>query len=206
MANNRWEQFRQPQGFMGRLLAKGMNRGHLALVVWSLSLIRRRTPTKMLDVGCGGGGSLRELMDTFPQASARGIDPSEACLTVARKVTRDFGRRCQLQQGAAEKIPCQDESFDLVTAYETVYFWPDLSNGLAEIWRVLEPGGRLLLACELSPSEKSRKYEARIAGMKIYSRQELAARLEQAGFTNIEHQQDAKGRFCLLGEKQGGSK
>ena len=47
-----------------------------------------------------------------------------------------------ITQGSAEKLPYKDNEFDLTTAVETVYFWPNLPGCLGEVSRVLKPGGR----------------------------------------------------------------
>lgn len=52
-------------------------------------------------------------------------------------------------------LPFEEASFDLVSAFETVYFWPDLNRGFREVFRVLAPGGRFLVVCEGSGPESA---------------------------------------------------
>jgi len=92
---------------------------------------------RILDVGCGTGANL-EMLGQFGEAE--GVDVSVDALTFcrARGLTN-------VRQGAAEKLPYEDESFDLVTALDVVEHLDDDRAGLKEMHRVLRPGGRALL-------------------------------------------------------------
>ena len=95
---------------------------------------------RALDVGCGEGRFCRMLRArSIPVV---GIDPTEALLTVAR--SRDPGGDYQVAR--AERLPFADASFDLVVSYLTLIDIPDFRQGLAEMARVLAPGGILLIA------------------------------------------------------------
>lgn len=92
---------------------------------------------RVLDVGCGTGANL-EMLARF--GDAEGVDISEDALAFcrARGLTRVRG-------GAAESLPYADAQFDLVTALDVVEHLDDDRAGLAEMRRVLKPGGRALL-------------------------------------------------------------
>ncbi|MBP2624025.1 class I SAM-dependent methyltransferase [Streptococcus oricebi] len=199
MAND-WQQFGKPSGLMGRMLARGMNRGHAPFTRWCLSYLDGPV-SAALDIGCGGGGAIRHLLKTYPQAQVDGLDYSEDCVAVARKTNYKERKRCDIKQGTAEANPYPDASLDLVTAFETVYFWSDLPRAFGEIHRVLQEQGRFLLGCELLPSPTSLKYQEKIPGMKIYDPQELVTYLEKAGFTKVDLFQGKKESFCLLATK-----
>lgn len=90
-------------------------------------------------------------------------------------------------QADVSQLPFPDASFDLATAFETVYFWLGLAHCFSEVARVLRPGGIFLIVNEadgLDPS--SLKYETIIDGMKIYSPEEIKAALREAGFIEVE--------------------
>jgi len=92
---------------------------------------------RILDVGCGTGANL-EMLAGF--GAAEGVDVSEDALAFcrARGLTR-------VKLGAAEHLPYEDNSFDLVTALDVVEHLDDDAAGLTEMRRVLRPGGRALL-------------------------------------------------------------
>lgn len=95
---------------------------------------------RMLDVGCGEGRFCRM---TSPRVTERvGIDPTVALLAEAR--ARD--PQGTYREARAEALPFADESFDLVVSYLTLIDIPDLDAAVAEMARVLAPGGTLLVA------------------------------------------------------------
>lgn len=98
-------------------------------------------PRAILDVGCGTGSLLRMAARRFPAATRTGVDPAERMIAVARDA--DPGARLIL--AAAEGLPFGANEFDLVVSTNAFHNWPDQRTGIAEIGRVLRPGGRLVL-------------------------------------------------------------
>ncbi len=98
--------------------------------------IGKRRP-RILDVGCGTGANLQMLAEF---GVAEGVDVSAEALDFCR--ARGLG---QVRQGAAESLPYEDAQFDLVTGLDVVEHLDDDVAGLREMFRVLRPGGRVLL-------------------------------------------------------------
>jgi SAM-dependent methyltransferase len=105
-----------------------------------IARIRRRPYQKALDVGCGEGRFCRILGQLGIDAS--GIDPTDGLLQQARQQDPSGDYR----SGRAEKLDFPDASFDLVVSYLTLIDIPDIRRALAEMVRVLQPGGTLLIA------------------------------------------------------------
>ena len=103
-------------------------------------IIRPSSEDHVVDVGCGPGNAVRTAARRG--ARALGVDPSRSMLRVARLITRDSAVR--FAEGSAESLPAPAESATVVWALATVHHWRDVPQGLAEIARVLAPGGRLL--------------------------------------------------------------
>ena len=97
----------------------------------------------MLDCGCGGGANIKKLLKRCPQGVVKGIDYSEVSVEKARKLNEAAIRegRCVVWQGSVAEMIFAASWFDAVTAFETVYFWPDLPQCFREVFRVLKPGG-----------------------------------------------------------------
>jgi SAM-dependent methyltransferase len=143
-------QVRRPTGWLGRRVTRAMNIGHARLTDWGLRQVRVPDDARILDVGCGGGRTIGKLAQMVPNGKVFGLDLSPASVDVARETNRkevDAGR-VHIQQGSVSTLPFPDGTFDLVTAVETHYYWPDLPNDVREVARVLKRGGTFLLIAE----------------------------------------------------------
>ncbi len=103
---------------------------------------------RILDLGCGTGEITRRLATHYPQANLLGIDILESNLMLARRDSADLGERVQYAQGDAFAIDIADASIDLVVCRHMSQSVPDFPLVLAEITRVLKPGGWLHLLSE----------------------------------------------------------
>lgn len=189
---------RKPEGFAGRLIVASMNYGHSSISQWGLSHLKVKKDTRILDIGCGGGANIKRLLAMCPQGYIEGIDYSEQSVAVSRKKNRgDLGKRCNIRQGSVSRLPYEDGAFDVVTAFETVYFWPDISNDFSEVSRVLKPDGSFLI-CNEANDPANEAWSGKIDGMRIYSGSELARLLLDNGFTITVKDIQGKGRLCLI--------
>ena len=181
-------QTKKPEGFIGRLMVGGMNSGHAKLADWGMSHLDAVSPLCIAELGCGGGRNARELLQKYPQAKLSALDYSDESVTKARKSNkRDIASgRCRVVQGNVAALPFEKETFDLATAFETVYFWPGLGKCFAEVCRVIKPGGTFMICNESDGTdETSLKFEKIIDGMKCYTAEQLTAELRQAGFSEV---------------------
>jgi SAM-dependent methyltransferase len=96
----------------------------------------------VLEVGCGTGVLAREVIKKVGSTgSVTGLDLSESMLEVARNICPD----AHFQQGNATDLPFDDESFDVAIASFVLMFVPDPVQAVSELWRVLKPGGRMII-------------------------------------------------------------
>jgi ubiquinone/menaquinone biosynthesis C-methylase UbiE len=145
------DQYRYPKGHLGRQVAKQMNQGHKPLTLWGLTKIKIASNNVILDVGCGGGKTLTRLAQIAPHGKVFGIDHSPDMVEYSKKVNQKLMAqdRVQIVLDTVEKMSFKDNFFDLVTAFETYYFWSNFHDALTEIKRVLKPRGRLCLVNEM---------------------------------------------------------
>ena len=94
---------------------------------------------RWLDVGCGNGAFTEMIVERCAPASVHGVDPSEGQLAYAR--TRPALRNAQLHQGDAMALPFADDEFDAAVMPLVIFFVPDPAKGVAEMARVVCPGG-----------------------------------------------------------------
>jgi SAM-dependent methyltransferase len=97
---------------------------------------------RVLDVGCGRGGTADVLTKFFSPAAVVGLDLSPAAVAFCRRAHRDS--RIRFEQGDAENLPFDDASFDIVTNVESSHGYPDIRAFYRHVHRVLAPGGQFL--------------------------------------------------------------
>ena len=195
-----FSQCARPEGALGRVMLSFMNYTHAPLTNWGLKLVDVQDGWTMLDVGCGGGFTIRRLLKRSKGAMVYGIDISEESVAKAKKVNTDvLDQQVFVTLGSAEKLPYEDGKFDLVTAVETVYFWPNLPNCLQEVRRVLKPGGKFAILVEVVDSDS--KWTSIVEGMTAYSPEDLKKLLDDAGFTLTEIHRKKPTYATILGVK-----
>ena len=195
-----FSQCARPEGSLGRVMQSFMNYTHGPLTNWGLKLVNIQDGWTMLDVGCGGGFTIRRLLNRSKDAQVYGIDISEESVAKAKKVNAEvLDKQVFVTQGSAEKLPYENEKFDLVTAVETVYFWPNLPGCLQEVHRVLKPGGKFAILVEVVDSDS--KWTSVVEGMTAYTPEQIKSLLDDAGFIQTEIHRKKPTYATILGCK-----
>jgi len=195
-----FSQCARPEGSLGRAMLCFMNYTHAPLTNWGLKLVQVKDGWTMLDVGCGGGFTIRRLLNRSKDAHVYGIDISEESVTKAKKVNAEvLNKQVFVTQGSAERLPYNNEIFDLVTAVETVYFWPNLPDCLQEVRRVLKPGGKFAIMVEVVDSDS--KWTSVVEGMTAYTPEHLETLLVDAGFVQTEIHRKKPSYATIIGLK-----
>lgn len=189
-----------PAGESGRELLERMNGGtHEELAKWGLGLLRVAPDAQVLDIGCGGGANLRRLLSCVEDGHVSGIDRSSLSVQVSRETNEQAiaENRCDVVEGDVLALPYPDDSFDVVTAFETVYYW-DLPAAFSEVNRVLKPQGAFLV-CNEDNGEDAEVLElaTAIPGMVVYRADELVTQLERAGLV-IERVSEKEGGWVAV--------
>lgn len=176
---------RFPQGEGGKSALSHMNEAHNEGTRWASEPLDIADDSQVLDIGCGGGLAMSLLRQKFDGGAVAGVDYSPTAMEETTKFNKSAVERgeCTVAQGSVSELPFENNHFDLVTAFETVYFWPELTQDFAEVLRVLRPGGRFLIFNATDGLTKEHEsWAEQIEGMRIYAADELCATLRVAGF------------------------
>lgn len=183
-----FSQTRKPEGKLGKLMLRSMNSGHAKLADWGFTHLPVIRPEQIVELGCGAGRNAKELLKKYPAAHVTAIDYSELSVEKAREYnSKSIAEgRCTVLQGDVSDLRLPTESFDLATAFETVYFWPGLERCFTQVARVLKPGGLFLICNESDGLDTiGKKFEKIIDGMRVYTTAEIEAALRKAGFSEV---------------------
>ena len=148
----------KPKGIGGKIMVNMMNTGHSSMAEWGFTHIEIRNNYICLDIGCGGGANVKRLLAKTPYGKVTGIDYSEISVIKSQKINKAEieNRRCEILQGNVMKLPFGNETFDIITAFETIYFWPDINEAFKQVYRVLKGSGTFMI-CNESNGENSKE-------------------------------------------------
>jgi SAM-dependent methyltransferase len=199
--------WQKPTGWLGRAAVRAMNISHSKLTDWGLEHITIENGWTILDVGCGGGMTVHKLAHIATAGKVYGIDFSEQSVSVSMQTNRQLIKmgRVEIRQASVSDLPFSDNMFDLVTAVDSHYYWPDLAADLREVWRVLKPGGTLIIIGE--------GYRGGIYGvlyqkwaeqfrMTFMSAHDLGELLAGVGYSEVQSfEADGRNWICAIGGK-----
>ena len=177
---------------------------HAALPEWVFAELKIKEDAHVLDVGCGGGANVARMLEMCPKGIVTGLDYA----TLALEEANDYNyravvdKKCYIVGGNAIQMPRAKELYDLVTAFETVYFWPTLEQGVREMFRVLKQGGTCVIANEMDGLDPEyRKLESSVS-MLVYSIDDISQIMTKVGFVNIQSRHDEERHFiCVTATK-----
>ena len=203
----------KPSGWLGRFTLWRMNATHSKLTDWGLGHLGIENHYTILDVGCGGGRTIAKLAAMATQGRVYGVDHSEQSVQSAARTNAssiNLGR-VEIRLGSVSQLPFPDQAFDLVTAVETHFWWPNLPADMREVFRVTKPGGTVALVAEIykgaetAVARLAEKYQSR-TGLLLLSAEEHRELLADAGYSGVRVVEERrKGWICAIGQKPKGA-
>lgn len=145
------QQCKEPQGWLGQLMLKIMNTTYHRTIIWALSTVEKQDNLTILDIGCGGGKVLKILSQSYKNSAVFGVDIAIEAINSSTRLNKqavDDGK-VVITQASVSELPYNNDYFDLVTAFHTHYFWPNLTSDLQEVLRVVKVNGKFILVSEL---------------------------------------------------------
>ena len=198
---------RKPEGEDGARMLSRMNKSHAPVTEWALTFLNPEGVKEMLDIGCGGGATIRRLHNLAPEAKVTGVDYSPVSVQQSREFNEELIREAKVEvyEASVEEMPFEDDTFDRITTVESFYFWPDPQENLKEVRRVLKPGGHFFLIADIYG--KAGLDEAVQNNIELYdlfnpSKEEFLILLRNAGFAAVKiHVKDGTDWICVEGIK-----
>ena len=178
----------KPHGEGGVETIKNMNENHQPISEFAFKCVDVGTNDRILDIGCGGGVNIEKFLK-LTDNNVDGIDYSDVSVKEsAKRNQKAIGdKRCRIIQADVSKMPIDDEVYDLVSAFETIYFWPDIENTFKEVLRIIKPGGQFMIAQGTDGNHPDdEKWLNSVEGMTVYTASELEKYLLNAGFGSVE--------------------
>ncbi len=180
-----------PSGLAGRLVGERMVRQHGPETLWTVDLLGIERGDRVLEIGYGAGRAVELVAARAVDGHVDGVDLSQAMVRAATRRNRRAvaAGRVALRQGDVAALPYADEQFDKALSIHSLYFWPDPERPLAEIYRVLRPGG--CVALTLSPGKVG---EAEEAGYRAMVDERVIPAMERIGFSTARVEQGPDSR------------
>lgn len=197
--------YANPQGILGHVAGLRMARQHRPETWWTVAVLDARAGEHILEVGFGPGVAIQQVAKAVRHGRVVGVDCSATMLAAARRRNARAIRagRVELRLANASTLPFDDLAFDKAYSIHSIYFWEQPLHALRELWRVLRPGGLLVmtvLPSECWPAE-------RVPGTQPYTGDQLLQLLEVTGFVDLRVLADAnnphyQSNYSVLGRKR----
>jgi ubiquinone/menaquinone biosynthesis C-methylase UbiE len=184
---DKMSQVAKPTGFFGKILARGMAWGHKDFYKHTAKALNLQHDDKYLEIGFGSGLFIRKYASHVSRIA--GLDYSEDMVKLASSINEDLLKsgKAEFRQGDVSKLPWGDSEFSVVVGIETFFFWSDPERSLKEVFRVLIPGGRIVLEMAYNKDDgKDRTKQIEKYHLTLYSGEEMENLLRKSGFSEIQ--------------------
>ena len=188
MVAEKIDQCMKPHGKEGIETINRMNENHREISEFAFECVSVAKSDTILDIGCGGGINIEKFLK-LTNNNVDGLDYSKVSVkeSIKRNHTSIAEGRCNIIHADVSNMPIDDEIYDLVTAFETIYFWPDIKNTFKEVSRIIKPNGQFMIAQGTDGNHPDdEKWLDTVEGMRVYTATELEEYLLNAGFSTVK--------------------
>lgn len=193
-------QLRKPEGETGIKTGEWMNTGNLHINKDTLKTLNAGKEDTILEIGMGNGFFVNEILQHKPLVKYTGCDFSDVMVWEAEKHNSEWIKKGQavFLHTNINSLPLENETFDKIFTINTIYFWEDEKNVLAELKRILKPGGIVIIA--LRPKRQMLHYPFIKYGFNLFSKEDVVLALTKAGFSISEIKENPEPDFEINGE------
>jgi ubiquinone/menaquinone biosynthesis C-methylase UbiE len=188
------KQLRKPNGEMGKEVAQRMNKGNLSMNKETIDRLDVKPCDKILEIGMANGFFVKDVLSLADNISYTGCDYSELMVAEAEKLNSAYLEKglVNFYHASADKLPLPANEFDIIFTVNTIYFWDNPAAILAELNRVLRPGGKLVVTFRPKQHLESNPFTK--YGFLTYSNDEIKTFFEENALRiiSMEEIQDEK--------------
>ena len=188
MVAKKIDQCMKPHGREGIETINQMNKNHQNISKFAFECMNIGNNDKILDIGCGGGVNIEKFLK-LTKNNVDGLDYSKLSVTetIKRNQNAVDNGKCNVIHANVNNMPIKSETYDLVSAFETIYFWPDIYETFKEVLRIIKPNGKFIIAQGTDGNHPDdEKWLKTVKGMKVYDKEELEKYLLEAGFKDVK--------------------
>ncbi|MCI6989668.1 MAG: class I SAM-dependent methyltransferase [Campylobacter sp.] len=199
---NKRDNVRYPVGDDGKKTLLHMNEVHNAGALWAIGNLKfsDETPLKILEIGCGGGANLLNFKSKFKSSKILGIDYSPTSVELSKQTASEFIKSGDIEVKLMDVNKLNLSGFDLVSAFETIYFWDDIKTAFANIYNALNDGGVFLVYVESVDKATLKEWSVGTNLVNQLDEDEIYSLLKEAKFSKIDIYQNLEKR-CFLAYK-----
>jgi len=176
-------QARKPSGLFGRLvMSRVFDLGNANLNAFMKGLLNLEANDHVLEIGPGTGKLISEMAKVIDNGFIEGIDLSDTMVTMAQRKNRKHisAGKVKIRQGDFRNAAYNDSSFDKICSANTIYFWATPDQFIKKIFRILKPGGKLVLAFEDKKQLEKQSLSKDV--FRFYDQTEIEDLLQRNGF------------------------
>jgi ubiquinone/menaquinone biosynthesis C-methylase UbiE len=176
---------RKPDGFIGKIVAIFMNKRNDSMNRFTIEQLDLYPNEHILEIGFGNGKYIPNVIREVPKGRVYGLDYSETMVNQVKIRYQNFIKQGLLEvtHGSISSMPYEDGKLDKVFTVNTIYFWPDPTNDIKELYRILKDNGRLVIT--FRSKEGMEKLSFTEHGFMLYSIDEVKNILKNGGFKDI---------------------
>lgn len=194
-------QLRKPEGEFGVHIAEKMSESNAKLISTCIQQLNLQNEQMILEIGFGSGKHVCELLEINRTIKYHGVDFSQTMVEEAIQLNKNAADKgsVHFQLGNISNLPYEDASFDSILTVNTIYFWEHPNICAKELFRVLKPGGKLILG--LRPGYSMKSYPFTQNGFTFYEEEEVRTLLTNSGFRNTSARSWKEGTVSFLNDE-----
>lgn len=194
-----------PEGDMGEEMLLYMNDGHYEVSGWMIDIAEIQENDKVLDIGCGGGMTLKRISKKVTGGHLTGLDYSATSVEMTKELNKEDYNSGKLDviEASVDNMPFEDDTFDKIVSVESLYFWKDLEKSISEIKRVMKKGGHACICIDIYQCDElsdEAKMHIEKYDMYVPTLQEAREVFEKVGFSSVEVHTSDNGELWMCVE------